>query len=82
MPSLTSVPITCPAAHTSAVRQLPSARLAPNMLSAISSGQALADSCGMSAELSSEPMGWWCRLCTLVLAQPTSAAWSWAGKSA
>jgi hypothetical protein len=52
------------------------------MLSAISNGQALADSCGMNAELSSEPTGWCWRLCTLVLAQPASTVWSWAGRSA
>ncbi len=57
MPSLTSVPMTCPAPHTSAVRQLPRARLAPNMLSAISTGQAPTDSWGMSAETTSEPTG-------------------------
>ncbi len=58
MVSLTSVPMTCPAAHMAAMRQLPRARLAPNMLSAISTGQAEADSTGKNAETSSEPTGW------------------------
>ena len=35
MPSLTSVPTTCPAAHTVASRQLPTPRFAPNIASAI-----------------------------------------------
>jgi len=40
MPSLTTVPITCPATQISAVRPVPSARFAPNSASAISAVQA------------------------------------------
>ena len=57
-----------------AVRQLPSTPLAPNMASAISTGQVHADSWVRNAETTSEPSGSWLRLCTFVLAQPVKAA--------
>ena len=72
------MPITWPAAHTTAVRQLPSVPLAPNMASAISTGQAQADPWVTNAEATSEPSGSWLRLCTFVLAQPVKAVW-WPG---
>ncbi len=74
MPSLTSVPSTCPATQTTAVRQFPSARLAPNRARAISSGQAVPKAAGMNAEAASEPTGSWRRFTTLVLAQRSTAA--------
>jgi len=76
MPSLTSVPITWPATHTTASRQLPSAWLAPNMASVISTGQTTGNSPETKAETISVPTGLWCRLCTLVLAHTVSASWS------
>ena len=82
IPSLTSVPITCPAAHSSAVRQLPSTRLAPNMASAIRAGQAVANVWVTNAEATRQPTGSWRRLCTLVLAHPRTAAWSCADSAA
>ena len=52
------MPATCPAAHTSAVRQLPSTRLAPNMASAIRAGQAVANVWVTNAEATREPAAW------------------------
>ncbi len=57
MPSLTSVPITCPAPQTTIVRQFPSARLAPNRASAISSGQAPTEPEGKNADATRQPTG-------------------------
>ena len=54
MPSLTRVPITCAARQITAVAALPSARLAPNMASAISTGQMAAEPPAMKADSSSE----------------------------
>jgi hypothetical protein len=74
MPSLTSEPITCPATQTSAVLVLPSARLAPNTASAISTGQRPKYPGAMSAERTSGPTGSCSMLATLVLAHAVSAA--------
>ena len=82
MPSLTSVPITCPAPHTRAVRQLPSTLMAPNIASAIRAGQAAGDPWAKKAEATSEPAGSRRRLCTFVLAHPMTAAWPRADSSA
>ena len=82
MPSLTSEPITCPARQTSAVRALPSARLAPKRASAISAGQATASPGAISAESTSGRTGSCSRFATLVLAHAISLVWaagvSWA----
>jgi hypothetical protein len=74
MPSLTSEPITCPARHTSAVLRLPSARLAPNSASAISTGQTAKDPGVTSAESTIGPTGSCSRFATLVLAHAISLA--------
>ena len=76
MPSLTSEPITCPARQTSAVRALPSARLAPKRASAISAGQATASAGATSAESTSGTMGSCSRFTTLVLAHAISLVWA------
>ena len=69
MPSLTPVPITCPATQISAVRTLPRARLAPNIATAISTGQANELPGPTNAETTRGPTGSCSRLATLVLAQ-------------
>ncbi|HBW18283.1 MAG TPA: hypothetical protein DEH11_04360 [Actinobacteria bacterium] len=74
--------MTCPAAHTSAVRQLPRARFAPNIASAIRNGQAAADPVGKNALAIRQPTGSWRRLWTFVLAHRSTAAWSGPGSSA
>ena len=74
MPSLTSDPITCPARHTSAVLRLPSARLAPNSASAISTGQTAKYPGVTSAESTIGPAGSCSRFATLVLAHAISLA--------
>ena len=74
MPSLTSDPTTCPARQTSAVLALPSARFAPKVASAISTGQAAKDPGVTSADSSSGPTGSCSRLATLVLAHAISLA--------
>ena len=73
MPSLTSVPITSPAAQTTAVRQFPSTRLAPNRARAITAGQEVPKAPETNMEATSEPTGSWRRLTTLVLAHPRTA---------
>ena len=74
MPSLTRDPITCPAAHTSAVLALPSARFAPKTASAISTGQIVKYPGATNAESSSGPAGSCSRFATFVLAQAISRA--------
>jgi len=76
MPSLTSVPITCPARQTSAVRALPRARLAPKTASAISTGQTVRYSGVTNADATSGSTGSCSRLATLVLAQAIRRAWA------
>lgn len=73
MPSLTSVPMTCPVTQTTAVRQFPSARLALNKARAIRAGQAVADPPETNADATSEPTGSWRRLTTSVLAHRSTA---------
>jgi hypothetical protein len=77
MPSLTRVPITCPAAQTSSVRRLPSAPQAPNMARAARAGQRASDPAGRNAEATRQPTGSPRRLITFVLAQRSTAPrWS------
>jgi hypothetical protein len=73
MPSLTSVPTTCPAPQTSTVRQFPSTWLAPNTARTIRAIHATADPGVMNAEATSDPTGSWRRFATLVLAHPSTA---------
>jgi len=82
MPSLIRVPITVPAAQIIAVRQLPRARLAPNMAKAISTGHAQRYDVGKNAEAIRQPTGSCSRLCLLVLAQRSSADRSTTGSKA
>ena len=82
MPSLTRVPITCAAAKITAARTLPSARLAPNRASAISTGQMAAEPPAMKADSTSEATGWCSRFATLVLAQAARACRSRDGRTA
>ena len=74
MPSLTREPITCPARQTSAVLTLPSARLAPNTASAISTGQTTKYPGAVNAESTSGTSGSCSRFATFVLAHAVSAA--------
>ncbi len=76
MPSLTTVPTTCPATQTSAVLALPRARLAPKTASAISSGQTPKWSGTTNADSTSGRIGSCSRLATLVLAQAVITAWA------
>ena len=66
--------MTCPARHTSAVLRLPSARLAPNSASAISTGQTAKNPGVTSAESTIGPTGSCSRFATLVLAHAISLA--------
>jgi hypothetical protein len=82
MPSLTSEPITCPARQTSAVPTLPSARLAPNTASAISTGQTTKYPGVTKAESTSGRAGSCSRLATFVLAHAISLACeAWVSKA-
>src|ERR1700757_4241265 len=72
-PSLTSVPKMCPAAQTSAVRQLPRTLLAPSKATAISAGHATEDPEGMNADATRHPAGSCRRLTILVLAHDCNA---------
>jgi hypothetical protein len=74
MPSLTRLPMTCPDAQTTSVRQLPSARLAPNMASAITTGHGLSGIPVTKAETIRDPTGSCIRLLTLVLDQVVNSS--------
>jgi hypothetical protein len=75
MPSLTSVPATCPAAVTPTVRRAPAVRTAPHSATAISGSQATVPPRlppVTKADIARQPTGSCSRLATLVDANATS----------